>query len=285
MSGRITSRRHARVIELRRLAADAAARRAAGLCLVEGARVVRALLLADAPFVLAMVSPRLLRIEGGIELDALLRRRAPAGGAVVLDVTDSVMDAVADATSPQGVVVAARRLARDRLPSAGGGGHVLVAWEVQDPGNVGGLVRSAAALGAAAFLSARAPGGQAADPLSPRALRGSAGAAFRLPIHEWEGAPEALAEGLRQEGFRVAACVAHGGDAPAPPPRDAALALVVGSEAHGLPADLAAAADVRWTIPLAAGVESLGVVAAASVLLHGVHSGRTAGSTPTGGGR
>ena len=95
----------------------------------------------------------------------------------------------------------------------------LALWRLGDPGNVGTLIRTADAFGAAVSLSHGC-----ADPLGPRALRASAGAIFRVPLVEWESAP----------GRRVA-LVAHGGEPLSHVDLDPPLSLYLGSEREGLP--------------------------------------------------
>jgi TrmH family RNA methyltransferase len=128
---------------------------------------------------------------------------------------------------------------------------VLGLWKVADPGNVGTLVRTADAFGAAVALS---PG--CADPLGPRALRASAGAIFRVPLAGWGDLPE-----------RRVALVAHGGqpleDVALEPP----LAFLLGSERSGLPDDVLAGAR-RATVRLPGQAESLNVAAAGAIALY-----------------
>jgi TrmH family RNA methyltransferase len=125
-------------------------------------------------------------------------------------------------------------------------------WHVADPGNVGTLLRTADAFGAAVSLS---PG--CADPLGPRALRASAGAIFRVPLVAWDDVG----------GPRVA-LVAHGGI----PVRDVELhtplTFLLGSEREGLPSDLREKCDAIATIPLPGGAESLNVAAAGAIALY-----------------
>jgi TrmH family RNA methyltransferase len=126
-------------------------------------------------------------------------------------------------------------------------------WRVADPGNVGTLIRTADAFGAAVALSAGS-----ADPLGPKALRASAGAVFRVPLSDWEALP----------GHRVA-LVAHGGtplgELDLAPP----LTFLLGAEREGLSEELATGCD-RATIPLPGGAESLNVAAAGAVALYEV---------------
>jgi TrmH family RNA methyltransferase len=125
-------------------------------------------------------------------------------------------------------------------------------WRVADPGNVGAIVRTAGAFGASVALS-----DGCADPTSPRALRASAGALFRVPLHAFDEAP----------GRRVA-LVAHEGRPLADVDLAAPLALVLGAEREGLPADLVAACAEVATIPMPGEAESLNVAAAAAIALY-----------------
>ena len=128
----------------------------------------------------------------------------------------------------------------------------LALWGVADPGNVGALVRTAAAFGASVALSAGC-----ADPTSPRALRASAGAVFRAPLVGFDDAP----------GRRVA-LVAHGARALADVPLELPVSFVLGAEREGLPDDLVASCDEVATIPTSGEVESLNVAAAAAIALY-----------------
>jgi TrmH family RNA methyltransferase len=128
----------------------------------------------------------------------------------------------------------------------------LALWRVVDPGNVGAVIRTAGAFGASVALSAGC-----ADPTSPRALRASAGAIFRVPLVDFDGAP----------GRRVA-LVAHGGRPLPKVSLEQPLTLVLGAEREGLPKELVARCDEAATIPTSGGVESLNVAAAAAIALY-----------------
>jgi len=127
----------------------------------------------------------------------------------------------------------------------------LALWRLADPGNVGALLRMADAFGASLALS-----DGCADPRSPKALRASAGAIFRVPIASWDEAP----------GTRVA-LVAHGGvplsELDLTPP----LTFLLGAEREGLPEDLATGCH-KVTIPLPGEAESLNVAAAGGIALY-----------------
>ena len=128
---------------------------------------------------------------------------------------------------------------------------VLGLWRLVDPGNVGTLLRTADAFGAAVSLS-----DGCADPLSPKALRASAGAIFRVPLIPWTDLPE-----------RRYALVAHGGDPLGEVPLDPPLALLLGSEREGLPNDLVTDC-YKVTIALPGAAESLNVAAAGAIALY-----------------
>lgn len=265
MAARITSIRNERVARVRRLVRDAAIRREDGACVIEGLRASREYLAGAGPVSLALVSPRLSSLDGGVALQARLSSMLADRTSDLLEVTDEVFASLSDTPSPQGIMLVVPAPRQEGLPIADGR-PLLVAWQVQDPGNLGSLVRTAEGSGCCALLAARAPGGAVADPFSPRALRGAAGSAFRIPVIEWQGAPAALARALADEGFRRVACQAHGGLAPEDADLRGSVAILVGSEAHGLPAELTAPPCEALTIPLAGAAESLNASAAAAVV-------------------
>jgi len=127
----------------------------------------------------------------------------------------------------------------------------LALWSLADPGNVGTLIRTADAFGAAVALSTGC-----ADPLGPKALRASAGAIFRVPLIEWDNAPA-----------KRVALVAHGGkpltDLDLEPP----LTFLLGAEREGLPESVVAHSH-KATIRLPGGAESLNVAAAGAIALY-----------------
>jgi RNA methyltransferase, TrmH family len=127
----------------------------------------------------------------------------------------------------------------------------LALWRVSDPGNVGTLIRTADAFGAAVALSP-----ECADPLGPRALRATAGAIFRVPLVEWPEPSE-----------RSVALVAHGGDPLADVDLEPPLTLYIGAEREGLPESVVAQSH-KATIPLPGEAESLNVAAAGAIALY-----------------
>ena len=189
---------------------------------------------------------------------------AAGGGVRTESVPSALLASFADAATPQPI------LAIGRTPSYGWNdvseGTVVLLDGVQDPGNVGTLVRTAFALGAAAVVGL----GETADPWGPKAFRASAGAALRGPVFRTD-AREAVARlAERKMPIWVAAI-----DAPPPErPPFAPVALALGSEAHGVSAPLRAAARGAVSVPLTRGVESLNVASAGAILLDRLRAAR-----------
>jgi len=139
---------------------------------------------------------------------------------------------------------------------------LLVLAGLQDPGNVGTLIRSAEAFAGTGVILL--PG--TASPWNPKALRASAGSAFRLPLLSL-GEQEALAL-LAQHGVATIAGVAREGASPEELPLDQACALLIGNEGAGLSQRLTGAAQHRVTIPMPGRIESLNAAIAGSLLLY-----------------
>jgi TrmH family RNA methyltransferase len=195
---------------------------------------------------------------------ARLAERLVATGARVLTVTNAVIDALSPVRTPTGLVALGMRPgpAADRLvvPAPA---LVLVAVHVQDPGNVGALVRAADAAGATGVISTA--GG--ADPFGWKALRGSMGSALRLPV--WSHAPIAAVERfVRQHDLQVLEAATRDGPLPDETALDRPVAILFGGEGQGLSAEARALATGRIMLPMRAGVESLNVATAAAVLAY-----------------
>lgn len=192
------------------------------------------------------------------EYEALLAR---AGHARVYAVSDAVLEALSQVTTPQGVA------ATVRIPAAreinGLGPRVALLENVQDPGNVGTVIRTADAAGFDACVLT----GGCADPYAPKALRATMGSVFRVPT---AFAPDAAAaaRALAGLGYAVVATVLDGEDfytrAPLPPK----VCLMIGNEGAGLTDSAQAAATHRYRLPMRGGAESLNAAVAAAVFMY-----------------
>ncbi|MGD9902340.1 MAG: TrmH family RNA methyltransferase [Vicinamibacterales bacterium] len=185
-------------------------------------------------------------------------------GAQVVRVTADVMHAASPVRTPSGVVALARRRVVD-LDAVIGGGPALVAVlvDVQDPGNVGAVVRTAEAAGATGVVAA----GISADPFGWKALRASMGSAFRLPVARLTDRHAIIGE-LRARGLALVALAPLDGQPPDALDLTAPTALLLGGEGGGLPDPIVAGADVRLRLPMRPPVESLNVAVAGALALY-----------------
>ncbi|GIK87126.1 MAG: RNA methyltransferase [Betaproteobacteria bacterium] len=249
---RITSRHNPRLREALRLVASARDRRKAGRCVLEGEHLIEVYAQRiGAPETLVVAEPFLERAG----VCALARRFDDRA----LVVPAPLFHEMAVLPAEVGVLAV---VPAPRVPLSPGGAFCLLLDEVQDPGNVGSILRSAAAAGATDVYLSRG----CAFAWAPKVLRAGMGGHFHLAIHEDVDLP-AWAAQYRAGGGTLAAGVGRGGQdlyaAPMPRP----LAIAVGNEGAGLSSALLAASSVRVSIPMPGGVESLNAAAAAAVLL------------------
>lgn len=193
-----------------------------------------------------------------------MRTRVRSSGAREALVSPAVFAALSQVETPQGVLGVVRRPA-PASPTCLRDPHTLlvVLDGVQDPGNVGGILRTAAAAGATAAATV----GSAADPFTPKALRASAGAVFRLPLLHFATAPAAAAA-MTQAGVRLIVADPRGRTLDADASFARPIALIFGSEGGGPDPAWRRVGAETVRIPLRGAVESLNVAAAAAVLLY-----------------
>jgi RNA methyltransferase, TrmH family len=181
-------------------------------------------------------------------------------------VTERAAKALSDTVTPAGLV-AVCEMPETRLEEvlAGSSRLIAVAVEISEPGNAGTLIRIADAMGAGAVIL----GGHSVDPYNGKCLRASAGSMFTIPV---VAAPDTAAAvvALRAAGLQVLATTVDGetrldeaADLLGKP-----TAWLFGPESHGLPGEVAAAADHRVRVPMAGSAESLNVAAAAAICLY-----------------
>lgn len=255
----ITSRRNPLVGRLRALH-QARGRREQDRLLLEGTHLLQEVLR------LGLRPDLLLATPAWIERHASLLERCQASLRQVA-VAEAVLEAVATTEHPDGVVLT---LPTPAVPRLGQARFLLVLDRLQDPGNLGTLLRTALAAGIeAVWLEG------SADPFQPKVLRASAGAALALPCHRFPDR-DALSEALieaRSAGIQLVATVIQEPDSQDPPRPYWELdwtqptALMLGNEGSGLDPGLQQLATARVTIPHDPGVESLNVAVAAAPLL------------------
>jgi TrmH family RNA methyltransferase len=185
---------------------------------------------------------------------------AGASRTKVFEVPDKIVGYLSETAAPQGIVAVAEKPVLKRPEALRNCGLVL--YEVQDPGNVGTLMRSAEAFGAEALFLSEGT----CDPFNPKVVRASMGSLFRVPF-EHGVEPRGLMEWARSAGAMNAALV-QGGDMGLPDiPRDRPILFWAGAEGAGLPDAIVGDCEARVRIPMAGSVESLNVGVAASLAL------------------
>jgi TrmH family RNA methyltransferase len=175
-----------------------------------------------------------------------------------------VLNALSPVNTPTGVVASARipqvspAAVLEPAPAL-----VLAAAGVQDPGNAGAIIRSAAAAGATGVVLVEL----SADPWGWKALRASMGSAFHVPVVRSRALERLIGE-WRGAGIQIVAAVPRGGTPMYDVDFTKATALLLGGEGGGLSEHLAATAGVRVSIPMKGAIESLNAAVAAAVLLY-----------------
>lgn len=249
----VTSRTNTRVKQLR-AAFQGQARLSGGLVAIEGDHLLEEAIRSGMVLKTVFVSERR-------EVPRMVPRSVE-----VLRVTNDILTSVAETQSPQGIAALIVPPVRELADIVGAAGTplILVAAGLQDPGNLGTLVRSAEAFGATGVLTT--PGTVSA--WNQKALRASVGSVFRMPVF---AATLDEVAGLRARGIRLLAAVGEREDGVvAAQSMDfvGACALMIGNEGAGLSDEWLAVADARVTIPCPGNVESLNAGVAGSLLLY-----------------
>lgn len=239
---RITSRTNPRIQRARSLR-ESKYRRETGCHFIEGDKLVREALMS------------------GAALETVFVREGYAGEldfpCDTLLVSDGVMDALSTAGTPQSLCAVARTPVLS-LPQAFEG-TVLLLEDVQDPGNVGTLIRTADALGAGAVILSP----QCADPFSPKTLRASMGSVYHLPVYTAH-IPTAL-RALAAQGYTCLCGHLKGSEVL--PPKTGRMALLVGNEGNGV-TDASAALCYPYRLPMPGRAESLNAAVFGAIMLY-----------------
>jgi len=245
-----------------RLLADRKHRRREAAFVVQGIQPVWQAVEAHAEIEVIIVAPELLRHPGATAMVA----EQEAGGVRVALLSGELFGRIADRDGPSGLAAIVRAAPVTLASLAAGAESVFVALHAAgNPGNIGTIIRTASATGAAGVILI----GPSADPYDPVAVKASMGALFTVPVVSVASAGEFL-DWTGTRGVFVAAtspraavsCWDAGWRLP--------LAVLLGSEGTGLPDDLLEAADLRVAIPMTGTAESLNLAVAAGILLYEV---------------
>ena len=232
------------------------AREREGVFVVEGIRAVEELLRSKLSINGLLVAPKLIDSPRGVSLLTAARSR----GLEVAEVDEKEFRSAAETESPQGIIAIARIPERSLETVGANASRILLLDAVQDPGNVGTIIRTAAALGASATIAL--PG--TVDVWNAKVVRSAMGAHFHHPAFHasWED----VASFLARSSVPLWAADADG--QPLPDSAPTRLALVVGNEGSGLSAPVRAAAERIVSLRITTAVESLNVAVATGILLH-----------------
>ena len=234
------------------------AREKHALFVAEGVRSVEELLRSGLPVDGALVAPQLATAPRG----QALRSALDAAGVDVVEVSEKDFRSAAETESPQGVLAIARTPQRPlETLDVGHRCRVVVLDALQDPGNVGTIVRTAAALGAAATIAL--PG--TVDLWNPKVIRSSMGAQFVHPVLH-ASVPELLT--FLERSAVDLWCADTGGEPMTSAAAPDRVAIALGNEGSGLSPEIRAAARRTIALPVSSTVESLNVAVAAGIILY-----------------
>ncbi|RJP49154.1 MAG: RNA methyltransferase [Anaerolineaceae bacterium] len=247
----ITSNQNAKVKLVRALLGRGKERRETGAFVVEGVRLFEEAVKSGWEIRVALFDDS-LNERGKSQVESLRLRGADAE-----EVSPSVMKSLSETEAPQGVVVVVKFTS---LPIPKSPNFILVPDQIRDPGNLGTLLRSAAAAGVQAVLLPP----ETTDAFAPKIVRAGMGAHFRVPIHAmgWDE----ISQVIKFEGLKVFIADMDGASCWDTDLRQP-VALVIGSEAEGASESARRLADSRISIPMPGEVESLNAGVAGSVLM------------------
>ena len=247
----ITSKNNPLISHYRKLCENKRCRRTEKLFPAEGLRLVREAVQAG------------FTVAGGILLTRSAAERYGEEFPGAWHISDELGQYIAETEHPQGVFCTCRMPARSLAEEPlSGDGRYLVTCDLQDPGNMGMILRTADALGVDAVLSCRS-----CEAYSPKVVRATMGAIFRQPVYELNDV-QVLSDALHAAGIRSYAAVLH---RDARPVTECGLgkgcAVWIGNEGNGLPEDAVSACEEKLIIPMPGSAESLNAAMAAGILM------------------
>ncbi|MDO8445750.1 MAG: RNA methyltransferase [Deltaproteobacteria bacterium] len=249
-----------RIKEIKRLH-ESRERAEKGLLLIEGIRLMEEAVKEKVSFEEVLYTQRIEDTDRGIAVLAALRK----GRAPLYPVSEKVMQSVAETESPQGILGVLRHLVWDIKDVTKGRGTVVVACGLQDPGNLGTIIRTADAGGCGGVVTTQ----NTVDIYNSKVIRATMGSIFRTPVLKFEDPKEAISA-LKKDGYQIIATTARSKTSYLDIDYMKPTAFLIGQEAAGIPDDLLESADIKVFIPMKVGVESLNAAVSASILIYEV---------------
>lgn len=258
----ITSASNLQVKKIRALNSKAKIRREEGLFVAEGTRLFREI-------------PPMLR-EHVYVSESFYREHADILNGICYDVLEeNLFRRVCDTKTPQGILTVAKipEWSRNDLLGAGGNAPlILVLEDLQDPGNVGTMIRTAEAAGVTGVVVSTGT----ADLYQPKVIRSTMGSIFRVPLRREENLEETV-HWLKEKKIRVFGAHLKGSQSYADQDYTEGTAFCIGNEGNGLSEKLTGMLDSRIRIPMEGQVESLNAAISAAVLVYTAHAQRAVG--------
>ncbi|MDO4176288.1 MAG: RNA methyltransferase [Bacillota bacterium] len=224
---------------------------------------------AEGKYILEGIKPLKDAVKQGIEIESIFFREGIENGlgiisdtANLIELEGSLFDEISDTENSQGVLAVVKKKLQDYFGFTGPGSLVLLD-RLQDPGNIGTIIRTAEAAGCAGILAIKGTG----DVYSPKVVRSAAGSMFRMPIAEGLETSEAV-EICRKAGKKIAVSCLEGATDYRDADLDENTAIVIGNEGRGVSEELMELADVKVKIPMTGEIESLNAAVAAGILLY-----------------
>jgi TrmH family RNA methyltransferase len=254
----LTSKENSAVKQLQALA-EPKQRKKEQAFLIEGVKMVEEALRDNSGVKLVVAAPSLVQHHGRGVL-----KLAESRSVEILWVSEKLMDAISESSTPQPVLAVLKMPDHsDHALFAHASGLIVVAHQLQDPGNLGTIIRTAEAVGAAGI--ALTP--NTVDPFSAKAVRASMGSILRLPVVRI-GDIRAFIQACTQNAFQTAAAALTGEQSLFDVDLKKPTAVILGQEGGGLPHDILTAVDLRVRIPMAVSIDSLNVATSAAVILY-----------------
>lgn len=227
--------------------------------LIEGVKMVEEALRENLGVKMVVATPSLLQHHGKGVL-----KLAESRSVDMLWISEKVMDSVSESKTPQPLmaVVGMKQYSEEAL-LADQSGLIVIAHQLQDPGNLGTIIRTTEAVNASGVVLTA----KTVDPFNPKAVRASMGSLLRLPIVNVTDI-RGFIQKCKQKGFQTAATVLTGEKTHFDIDLTKPTALIFGQEGAGLPQDIMSEIDVLVRIPVAETIDSLNVATAAAVILY-----------------
>lgn len=259
MNIRIESRENPLIKRFARLSADRKFRRETGQMVCEGGKMLEEALSSGIAVYAVLVAD-----DASVSTDVL--HRAQQAGAKLYSCPAALLEKVSNVKTPQGVVFSCTRPAAD-LQSLAGANRLMVLEGLQDPGNLGTIMRTADAFALDGMILCEG----CVDPASPKVVRATMGAAFRLPIVT--AGIEETAVFLREHRLPLYAAALHADSVPITDIDLRRAAVLIGNEGRGISKKAAALSDKQIIIPMEGRAESLNASVAASIIMYEMSRG------------